>query len=64
MQKAKTNEAIREVLKTHNVKLWQLADILNVSEMTVNRMLRHELPADKQNVIISLIENRAKDINS
>ena len=40
-----------------NIKQWQLAKLLKVSESTVNRMLREELPEEEQNRIVALIES-------
>lgn len=39
----------------HNLKQWQLAKLLNVSESTVNRLLREELPQEEQDRIIDVI---------
>lgn len=38
------NADIRKVAKESGVSLWELADEMNVSEPTLTRMLRHELP--------------------
>ena len=56
------NLIIRTALIKHNVRTWQLAnDILKVSEPTVYRKLRIELPEDEQRRIASLIEEYAKN---
>lgn len=57
------NARIREKLKQHGLHLYNLQDILSVSEMTITRMMRHELPREKQTEIINLIEKEVKNGN-
>ena len=52
-----TNIKIRIAMMGRNIKQWQLAKLLKVSESTVNRMLREELPEEEQNRIVALIES-------
>lgn len=52
----KTNLKIRELLKIKGLHQWQLAELMNVSEATLVRKLRLELPPDEQKMIIDLIE--------
>lgn len=40
----------------HNVKQWQLAEKLGISEASLSRLLRHELPESEQDRILGLIE--------
>ena len=51
----KTNEKIRTALRERKMYQWELAERLGVSEPTLTRWLRHELPEDKQNQIVSII---------
>lgn len=51
----KTNIKIRNALKLKNMKQWQLAEILGISENTLYRMLRKELPEEEQNRIVTII---------
>lgn len=37
------NEYIRAVAKQSGVRLWELADVLGVSEPTITRRMRHDL---------------------
>lgn len=53
------NVEIRDMITENGLFLWQLADLLNVSESTVYRWLRHELPQERKREIISAIQ-RAK----
>lgn len=50
-----SNLTIRNELKIAGMKHWQLADLLEISEQTMCRKLRHELPKEEQERIISLI---------
>lgn len=49
------NINVRLSMMEHDLKQWQLAKLLNVSESTVNRLLREELPQEEQARIIDLI---------
>ena len=51
------NEDIRELAKSHNVKLWEIAEKLNVSEFTFSRRLRHELTDSEKEQIINVIKD-------
>ncbi len=50
------NTAIRERIKGAGVFQWQVADQMNISETTLCRMLRKELPDDKREKILEAIE--------
>lgn len=50
------NVAVRNALTEHGLFTYSLEDILGVSETTVTRMMRHELPKEEQDRIIKLIE--------
>lgn len=52
---ATTNKRIREELAKHGLFLYQLGKLLNVSEASVTRMMREELPKEEQDRIIELI---------
>ena len=53
------NTRIRNALFQNNTKYWQLARIMGVSEATLSRRLRDELPDDEQARIVRLIEREA-----
>jgi len=57
------NEDIRKAIKQCGIKYWQLADILNISEATITRMLRHELCKEEKNKILSILENYKKEVS-
>lgn len=54
------NLAIRRKLKETKVMQWQVADALNISEMTLVRKLRYELPEVEKQKIFEIIEELAK----
>lgn len=54
------NRKIRNALKSNGLYLYNLGEILNVSEATITRMMRHELSQDEQARIITLIEREGK----
>lgn len=51
------NKEIREALKKHNMKQWELAQLLDMGESTLVRTLRIELPEDVQKKVIELIKH-------
>ena len=53
------NHDIRKFAKTKGVYLWEIAEYLNVSEPTLTRKLRVELPLDEKYKISAIIENIA-----
>lgn len=55
--KIKNNAAIREALAQKNMTQWQLAILLGISEPTLTRWLRQELPEERKNKILELIKN-------
>ena len=52
---AKRNERIRSIAKANGVYWWEIADMLNISEPTIMRWLRHELPEEKKAAIEAAI---------
>lgn len=55
------NQDIRLALKQNNLKQWQLADLLNVSEATIIRWFRHELSTEKKKMILSVIKKNKQN---
>lgn len=50
------NLRIRQAAVQARVKLWEIADALNITDATFSRKLRKELPAEEQERIITIIE--------
>lgn len=51
-----SNQAIRQRLAQAQVKHWQLAEAMSLSEFTLSRRLRHELPQEEQARILDIID--------
>lgn len=49
------NQNIRDAAKTAGVYLWQIAERLGTADTYFSKMLRKELPADKQAQIMEII---------
>ena len=49
------NKDLRYMARDYGVRFWEIAHELNVSEATVTRMFRFELPDDKKEKIRSAI---------
>ena len=60
-EKIMQNQAIRTTAKEKCVKLWEIAEALNISEPTMTRKLRHELPQAEKDRIFSIIEEIAAE---
>lgn len=58
------NLEIRRKLKETKVMQWQVADKLGVSEMTLVRKLRYELPEAEKQKIFSVIEEISVEKNN
>lgn len=54
------NCAIREQAKSNGVRLWEIAEVMGVSEATVTRMLRRELPEAEQRKILNIVADLAR----
>lgn len=53
------NISVRQALLTAGIKNYELAEMLGISEWTLSRKLRKELPRAEQERIIELIRNSA-----
>ena len=58
-----TNKRVRDELIRNGMFLWKLAKLMDVSEASVTRMMREELPADRQDELIDLIRKGANNGN-
>lgn len=52
------NQKIRFALLENNMKQWELADLMGISEAVLSRRLRKELPEEEQERIVALIRKR------
>ncbi|SEV81568.1 hypothetical protein [[Clostridium] fimetarium] len=55
------NQEIRRMAKEKGVKLWCIAEKLNLSDGNFSRLLRHNLPDEKAKKIIKIIEELASN---
>lgn len=51
------NKEIRAALRLSDVRQWQVAEELGVSDVTVCRWLRQELPDDKKALMLKAIKD-------
>ena len=54
------NESLRAELRNKGLMLWELADILGISEASVTRMLRHELTTEERSNIMAKVNEEVK----
>jgi predicted XRE-type DNA-binding protein len=54
------NKLIRLALFEHNMKQWELAELLEISEAYLTKKLRKDLPIAEQEKIVKLIEEAEK----
>lgn len=50
------NKTIREALKKNSMFQWELAELMGVTEATITRWMRKELPEETQREMVELIE--------
>lgn len=50
------NELIRVAAKNKNVKLWEIAEVIGITDSNFSRKLRRELPEEEKNRIIGIID--------
>lgn len=55
------NQKIRIAMIQNNVKQYEVAKLLGISETSLCRKLREELPEDEQNEIVAIIEGGVSD---
>ena len=51
------NMKIREEAAVRGIRLWQVAERLGISDGNLSRLLRRELPPEKQREILGIIES-------
>ena len=55
------NKSIRIALMENNMRQYELAELMGIHDFSLSRKLRHELPKEEQERIISLIKRNAKN---
>lgn len=56
-----SNQLLRDYAKISGVKLWEVAERLNLQDTNLSKMLRHQLSDDKQNELIAIIDQIARE---
>ena len=56
-----SNQLIRDYAKISGVKLWEVAERLNIQDTNLSKMLRHQLSDDKENELMVIIDQIAKE---
>lgn len=59
MMKTRPNQEIRDALKLYGLTQWDLCKALELSEMTLYRRLRDELPEDQKQKYMNAIKKLA-----
>ena len=54
------NQDIRSYAKENGVKLWQVAEVIGISEITMSRRLRYELSESDKAEIMHIIDELAE----
>lgn len=57
----RANQDIRQAAKNHGIHLWEVTDMQGVSDMTLSRRLRHELPQPEKDKIFAIIDKLAAE---
>jgi len=52
------NKKIRIAMMESGIRQWELAKLLGISESTLTRKLREELPDEEQDKIVEIINER------
>lgn len=58
-----TNQDIRQAATRAGVKLWQIADALEIADTTFSRKLRKELSQADKNRIFSIITELSREVS-
>ena len=52
------NHEIRQALKDHGMKQWELGEIIGVTETTICRWLRKEITDERKDLILTAIKGK------
>ncbi len=55
------NSKIKQLAKEKGIKLWQVAEVYGISDGNFSRLLRRELPKEKEEKILSIINYLNKE---
>lgn len=57
-----TNEEVRKAARIADVPIWKIAMVLGISEPTIFRWLRTELPEDRKAAMMAAIDELSKEV--
>ena len=57
------NKEIIDYARIKDVRLWQIAEKLNLQDSNFSRLLRHELPKEKKQQIYKIIDELVESSN-
>lgn len=57
------NQDIRDAATAAGVRLWRIADALGITDGTLSRRLRHELPQSEKERILEVIQAFEKEVS-
>ncbi len=57
------NQDIRRTAAGAGVKLWQIAEALGITDCSLSRRLRRELPAEEKQKIFDIIQELSQGVN-
>lgn len=57
-----SNQDIRRTAAGAGVKLWQIAEALEIADCSLSRKLRRELPSEEKERIFAIIDRLAKEV--
>ncbi len=55
------NKELRDYARIMDVRLWRIAEKLNIADSNFSRLLRHELPDEKKEEVMKIIDELAKN---
>lgn len=59
----KENQTVRKAAKSAGIPLWKVAAFIGVSEPTIIRWLRFQLPEDKERRIMAAIAELSQEVS-
>ena len=55
-KRTRVNDDIREYARKNGVFMWEIAEYLHISEVTLSRHFRHELPETEKEMVLQTID--------
>lgn len=55
------NQDVRQAASSAGVRLWRIAEAMEIADFTLSRRLRRELPPEEKEKIFNIIQQLAKE---